>query len=275
MDRAQGFEGLAEEAFAGGSGEEREVEDVEGSEVGVEGVVFFAEFAEAEAGIEDDAVVVDAGGDCGGGAFVESGEDVGQEVLLEEWVEGLPGLRGAAGVHEDDSAGEFGAGVGHGGIPLEAADVVDDLCPGGDGVAGGGGVVGVDGEDGVGCGFEEVDDDGEDASLLFVGGEWGGVGAGGFTADVDDVCAVIEEGEGVGDGALGFVGRGVEVSSVGEGVGRDVEDAHDAGVLAEGEGVGAEVPVEARAGGEGHGWILDAGDGDMGPGMGEGRRRRC
>ena len=73
----------AEEAFAGGAGEDGAVEDVEGAEVGVQGVVLVADFAEAEAGVEDDAVVADAGGGGGGDALVEAGEDVGEEVFLE------------------------------------------------------------------------------------------------------------------------------------------------------------------------------------------------
>ena len=54
------------------------------------------------------------------------------------------------------------------------------------------GVEGVDGEDGFGMLFEDGFDDGEDAGLLFFGGEWGGVGAGGFAADVEDVGAFVE-----------------------------------------------------------------------------------
>jgi len=162
-------------------------------------------------------------------------------------------------VHEDGSAVEFGAGGGHGGVPEVAADVVDDLGSGLDGAAGCGGVEGVDGEDGLGAVFEDGLDDGEDAGLFFFWGERGGVGTGGFAADVEDVGAFVEHGDGLGEGAFGGVLGGVEVAAVGEGVGRDVEDAHDEGSLAEGEGAGAEVPVEGRASDEGHGGILDAG----------------
>ena len=83
-----------------------------------------------------------------------------------------------------------------------AADVVDDFGSGFDGGAGGGGVVGVDGEDGFGALFEDGFDDGEDAGLFFVGGEGGGVGAGGFAADVEDVGAFVEHVEGLGEGAF-------------------------------------------------------------------------
>ena len=96
-------------------------------------------------------------------------------------------------------------------------------------------------------------DDGEDAGLLFFGGERGGVGAGGFAADVEDVGAFVEHGDGLGEGAFGGVLGRVEVAAVGEGVGRDVEDAHDEGSPAEREGAGAQAPVEAGTRGEGHG----------------------
>ena len=133
-----------------------------------------------------------------------------------------------------------------------SADVVDDLGSGLDGAVGGGGVKGVDGEDGGGLFFEDGLEDGEDAGLLFVWGERRGVGAGGLAADVEDVGALFEELEGLGYGSFGGVLRGVEVASVGEGVGCDVEDAHDDGSLAQCEGAGAEMPVVMAAGREGH-----------------------
>ncbi len=149
-----------------------------------------------------------------------------------------------------------GAGGGHVGVPEVAADVVDDLGSGFDGAARGGGVEGVDGEDGFGALLQDGCDDGEDAGLLFFGGERRGVGAGGFAADVEDVGAFVEHFYGLGEGAFGGVPGRVEVAAVGEGVGRDVEDAHDEGSLAQREGAGAEVPVVMAAGGEGHGGIL-------------------
>ena len=91
--------------------------------------------------------------------------------------------------------------------------------------------------------------DGEDAGLLFGGGDGGGVGAGGFAADVEDVGAFVEEFEGLGEGCFG----GVELAAVGEAVGGEVEDGHDEGAGAEGEGAGAEAPVVGGACGERHG----------------------
>ena len=108
-------------------------------------------------------------------------------------------------MHEDDSAVERGAGGGHLRVPEVAADVVDDLGSGFDGCAGGGGVEGVDGEDSGWFCIQDGCDDGEDAGLLFIGGEWGGVGAGGFAADVEDVCSFVDHLEGLGEGAFGGV----------------------------------------------------------------------
>ena len=98
-------------------------------------------------------------------------------------------------------------------------------------------------------------DDRQDAGLLFGGGERSGVGAGGFAADVEDVGALVEHLERLGEGALrGMLGR-VEVAAVGEAVGGDVEDAHDERSLAEREGSGAEMPVEMGTAGERHGEV--------------------
>jgi hypothetical protein len=46
---------------------------------------------------------------------------------------------------------------------------------------------------------------------------------------------------------------GVEVAAVGEGVGGDVEDAHDECSRAESESAGSQAPVEMGARGERHG----------------------
>jgi len=118
-----------------------------------------------------------------------------------------PFLWAASGVHEDGAAVEFGAGGGHGGVPKMATDVVDDLGSGLDGSTGGGRVEGVDGKDGFGFLFEDGFDDGEDAGLFFVDGKWGGVGASGFTADVEDVGACFKHGEGLGESSFwGVIG---------------------------------------------------------------------
>ncbi len=105
--------------------------------MGEEGEVLAADLSEAEAGIEDDAVAFDAGVLGDGELAGEVGEDEGKDFVGGEWRQGGPVVGAAAGVHEDEAAGEVGAGGGHEGIPEEAADVVDDLGSGGDGGAGG------------------------------------------------------------------------------------------------------------------------------------------
>lgn len=62
----------------------------------------------------------------------------------------------------------------------------------------------------------------------------------------------------MGYGSCRGVLGGIEVAAVGEAVRGDVKDAHENGSLAKWECAGAKVPVEAWAGGEGHGRILVA-----------------
>ena len=81
----------------------------------------------------------------------------------------------------------------------------------------------------------------------------GGVGAGGLPAEVEEIGAPVEEGEGLGQGLL----FGREAIAVREGVGGEVEDAHEEGSLAEGDGAAREMPEVARARGHGasvRGW---------------------
>lgn len=252
-------EGVGEEAFAGGSGKEGQVEPAELVEVGEEWVVFVEFFAEAEAGVQDDFVARDAGGSGGFEALGEFGEDEGKDLVRRERWEGWPVLRAASGVHQDGSTVEVGAGRGHAGVPEVAADVVDDFGSGFDGVAGCSGVEGVDGEDGLGTLLEDGFDDRDDARLFFFGGEGCGVGTGGFAPDVEDVGAFVEHRHGLGEGPFGSVLGGVEVAAVGERVGCDVEDAHDECSAAQSERAGAEVPVVMAAGRERHEGILEAG----------------
>jgi hypothetical protein len=151
--------------------------------------------------------------------------------------------RAAAGMHQDGTAAELGAGRGHGWVPEVSADVVDDLCAGFDGQAGSLGVEGVDRQDGFGAGAEDCAEHGQDACLLFRRGDGRGGGPCGLAAKVEEVGAVIEHFEGAGEAGSGRE----ELAAVGEGVGREVEDAHDQGSRAELEGPGAKAPGKARA----------------------------
>ena len=139
-----------EEAFAGEAGEDGLMQLVECVEVGEEGIVFVEALAEAEAGVEDDLVARDACGEWRLRGGRKAGEDerenfVGSEggLVGQSW--GRP--RVCMRMAPQPSWAQV---CGHGGVPEMAADVVDDLGSGGDGALGGGGVVGVDREDGVG-----------------------------------------------------------------------------------------------------------------------------
>ncbi len=253
------LEGVGEEGFAGEADEERVAEGEELGLAAEEREVFVEALAEAVAGVEDDGGGVDASLGGEGEAAGEAVEDVGEEGFWREGGLGGPLVGAAACVHEDDAAAGMGADGGHFGIPVEATDVIQDGCAGGECGAGGGGFVGVDGEDGGGAGAEDAFEDGEEAVLLLGGGDEGGggvagmgAGAGAFRTEVEDVCAGIEEVESVGDG-----GVGVEVeATVGEGVWGDVEDCHDEGAVAEGEGVVGELPG---------GWWTEGGHGGRPP----------
>jgi hypothetical protein len=247
---------VAKEALSGGSDHNGQIETLKLVEVGEERIVFFETFAEAEAGVEDDLVTRDAGSKGGLEAVCEPGENHRKDFARGQRREGWPLLWAASGVHEDCSAAQRGAGGGHARVPEMAADVVDDLGPGFDGVLRGAGVEGVDGEDGLGSLFEDGFDDGKDAGLLLVGRERGRVGAGGFAADVEDLRAFVEHFHRLGQCSFWSILRRVEVATVGEGIRRDVEYAHDDGALAQGESAGAEAPVEAWAGSESHEEIL-------------------
>ena len=141
----------------------------------------------------------------------------------------MPLLGGPAGVGEDEAGGVAGEGVGEGWIPEEAGDVVDDFGAGFEGRFGGGGVVRVDGEDGVGMLAVEGLEGGEQAGLFPVRGERGRVGAGGFGAEVEEVGSVSQQGAGLLEGGV----HGGELSgSIGEGVRGEIQDSHEEGSLA-------------------------------------------
>jgi hypothetical protein len=98
-------------------------------------------------------------------------------------------------------------------------------CSGVEGSARGVGAHRVDADDGA-SGGERLDHR-QDATLLLVGGHAGRAGARRFAAHVDDVCALRQQLRSVGCGRAG-----VEPSAaVGEGVGRDIDDAHDKAAL--------------------------------------------
>ncbi len=208
-------------------------------EAGEQCVVFVESLAEAEAWIDDDAVEIDAGRSCRGKTPAEFTDDEWHDLTGSERWKSVPVRRAPAGVHQDQAAGEGRTGFRHGGIPEEAADVIDDLHTGLDGKLRGVRAVGVDGQEGARLLLQDAFDDREDAiGFLLVGDGLAGAGTGGFAADVDDPCAIVQHAESGSDGGFGAA----VLTAVGEGVGCDIEDAHDDGGLAEGEDAVGEGP---------------------------------
>ena len=74
---------------------------------------------------------------------------------------------------------------------------------------------------------------------FFVGGNSLRTRSGGFSSNIDDVCACFFQFEGAGVGAIGFV----EASAVGERVGRQIDHTHDQGAFAQLHFGLAELPI--------------------------------
>lgn len=233
---------LADEAFAGEGHHEREVVHAQFAQVADEGEVVLSGFAEADAGVQTDALRGDAALCCERNPLGEEVAHFDHDVLIMRGL--LHGGGGALHVHEDDAAGVLSAEVAHAGIG-QAADVVHDVGAGLQGGGGDGGVAGVDGDAGGGVLRSDGGNDGEDAAHFLILGHRGGAGTGGFAADVDDVGSLLQHALGVCQGG----GGGAVLPAVGKGVGGDVEDAHDGALCGQLPDFVAQVP-------EAHG-ILD------------------
>lgn len=215
-----GAECAVNHALARDADEERLAErGDEGVKVVEEEIVLLNGLGEAESGVEPDVF------DAEGIERVETLGEVESEVFYDVGIVAeLLHLGGeTACVHEDIRHLELGDSGKHGFVELSAADVVDDVGAGGDGRFSHGSPASVDRDYGVG----ELLADGEEERLEsggFVGGRGEGDSRlGGDGTDVDDVGAGLEKFATVGHGLLG---RGIEAAVV-EGVGADVEDAHD------------------------------------------------
>src|SRR5206468_3386221 len=110
---------------------------------------------------EHDGFTEDAGSEGGCCARLEVCEYQWKNFAGLEARLSAPLLRAAAGMHQDGTALERGAGLRHCGVPEVSADVVDDLGAGVDCEAGGFGVERVDGDDGIGTGGEDCAEDGK------------------------------------------------------------------------------------------------------------------
>ena len=128
-------------------------------------------------------------------------------------------------MHQDVRHLQLGGGLNHFITDVQAGHVVNDVRTRGDGGAGGLRVHGVHADGGAH--LRDCLDDGQDAALFFLHADAHGTGAGGLTANVDNGGALCDHAGGVGDG----VGGGVVLAAVAEGVGGDVENAHDEGAF--------------------------------------------
>lgn len=173
---------------------------------------------EAEPRVDDDAVgghpraerVVDALG--------QFGPDVGDHVAVDGQL--AHGTRVPAPVHEHPRAAGVTHDPGHVRVGQPAGDVVDHRRTGGQGRLGDPGPGRVDADRHARGG--QLADDREHPADLGVGVHPVRARPGGLASHVDELRAVVAQTDAVSDG-------GVEVgvpSAVGEGVGRDVEDAH-------------------------------------------------
>ena len=177
-------------------------------------------------------------------------EGVGFELRL-----GAPFFGAAAGMHENHAGVAAWAQTrGHLRIPQKSADVVDDLRAGRQGRARGCGFVGVDGKDRVGPRAQDSFKHGKQAGLLFASADGGRIGRcgkiagartgpGALRAQVEDVGAFVEQLHGAGHGRLSVEKR----TTIAEGVGGDVDHAHDQRPRAQLDRARAQLPGRCHA----------------------------
>ena len=215
-----GGEDFTEKAFAGERHEDGAVCHAQRGKVADESQVVCRGFAEADAGVQADAGRGDAVRPGQGNALFKEGANLCHNIGIGGGK--LHGLRGALHVHEDDATGVGGTEGAHfcGG---QAGNVINNVCTRGEGSSRYGGVTGVYGDEGVGKFAADGGDDGGGAAFLQLRGDGGGTGASGLPADVDDVGSLVQHAPCMFNcGGYGIIG-----ATVGEGVGGDVENAHD------------------------------------------------
>lgn len=157
----------ADETLAAGADEEAIAKGGESVEVFEEREVVLHGLAEADAGVEDDAV----GGQAGGLGLLGAGGEEGGYLPYHVRVTGLSlhGFGGALHVHEDDGHPLAEGDLLHAVIG-ERCDVVEDGRPRIGGGPGNEGVAGVDADGQAGL-FHQPLDHGDRAANLFVGGD--------------------------------------------------------------------------------------------------------
>jgi len=204
-------------------------------------------FPEADAGVEADAVGGDAHFDQNIAALFEVAVDIFDDIVVARVV--LHGLGRALHVHGTNGGLGFGGESWHGWVAFEAGDVVDDFCPGFDSSFSNFGFGGVDRYREINTAGEGFDD-GDDTVEFLLSGDGIGMGPSAFAADVEDVCAVVGQLEGLLNRCLGRE----ELTAVGKTIGSDVDDAHEQRSPVELKNPSTELPVGGAVGGVFIGW---------------------
>lgn len=178
------FESFGDHGFSGDTDEQGAVAEGEVGQVLHEGEVVLLILAKPEAGVESDALRVDA-------LALELSESLGKviadladDVIVVRTL--LHGLGRAGHVHDDETGLGSCGKAGHGGVATESGHVVEDVGSGIQRGTGDGGLHGIDGDEGLRLGTNGADDR-DDATefLRLIDGL--GSGAGGLAADVEDV----------------------------------------------------------------------------------------
>lgn len=217
--------------------EDGAAEGEEGREITQDLEVIVLLFGKIEAGIEDELVFGEAAFGGEGDAILEEGEHVSGDIFPS--LIGMGDLRLADRVHDEEGDLMLGAEVGVPGI-RQGGDVIEDIDVLVDDMGDDFRSPGIDGEEwgenlGVIGGAEgkvfPADEEGAEAGDFFFDADGLAIGAGGFSADVDDVGPFA-------DGGLGLLesGLGIEGAIAGEGVVIDIDDAHEEGAAREGDG---------------------------------------
>jgi 2-haloacid dehalogenase len=211
----------ADEALARRANEDRYAEPVQQRQAREQFEVVVARLAETNARIDDEFGARDAGPDAGIHTRFEIIEDVELDIVVLGIV--LHGAWIALRVHQDDGRAKFRSGFDRAIVEAQRRDIVDDVGSGRDGGTHDFGLAGVDGDQRV-HGIAKRLDHGHHPRNLLLHGHGFRTRACRLAADIDDIRAVGCQLHAVPDGGL----RVGQQAPVGEAVGRDVDDTHDA-----------------------------------------------
>jgi hypothetical protein len=216
----------ADEGFAGKSGQNGAVEYIQEFQIADQAEVIFEIFPESDARIEDDFFPFHTRIEGGRYTFGKKGFDFLPKVIINGII--LHGFGDSPHVHENCGDVFFAGERKHFRIRSEGADVVDDVGSGLKRLLGNFGFGGVNRKESLRF-FPEFGNNGDNTPQLFSGWDRVGPGAGTFSAYVDDISPFRRKPEALGYGRF----PAVEQVSIREGIGSDIEDAHDPGPATE------------------------------------------